>query len=153
MRPLPSTLVLQPPLTLTQQSPSAVPIDRTRTAPSLLRAVVRHLRHSRPAEYAGADGVPSAADVQALSLYVWPDCTLRDLAALVVEGVVEARRPGARLSLALVFPERSGAYVVNVVGVVQAVGGGTGAGAGPDEAKELRGCGYEPGDYLDVAVM
>ncbi|KAK1320758.1 Histone deacetylase complex subunit SAP18 [Acorus calamus] len=50
-------------------------------------------------------------------IYTWKDATLRELTALVKEVAPAARRREAKLSFAIVFPDKSGHFVVNPVGV------------------------------------
>ncbi len=52
-------------------------------------------------------------------IYTWPDATLRELSDLIKEVKPEARHKGARLSFALVYPDRNGRNVMKQVGAGQ----------------------------------
>lgn len=58
-----------------------------------------------------------------------------------------ARRPRARLSFALVYPDRRGVNVMRQVGVVMA------GRPGADDARALQELSFQTGDLLSVALL
>ncbi len=129
-------------------------VDRERTCPVLVRTFVGK-RHSEETEFRGLSGVPRGA--LELSLYTWGDATLGELAELIRERVedVRARRDepgGARRKptqrFAIVYPDRDGSYVMKGVGAVFDK-----PRDGEKDAADvtLGGCGWQAGDYVDVA--
>jgi hypothetical protein len=134
----------------------------------LLRVLVGPAHHVA-ADFDG-DRVPRCA--AELPLYAWADTTAREIAALVMERHEPARRAGARISLALVYPDRSGKFVVSPVGSLVvgrdvfggggggagggggggAGGGGSGGAGGAVADVTLRSLKAQAGDYVDVAV-
>ena len=127
-------------------------IDRERTCPVLVRTFVSK-KHSLETEYRGLAGVPRALE---LSLYTWGDATLGELAELIRERVQDARAkrdtPGGRrkptLHFTIVYPDRQGCYVMKSVGTVVDK-----PRDGERDAADvtLGGCGWQAGDYVDVA--
>jgi hypothetical protein len=55
-----------------------------------------------------------------VQMYTWMDASLRELTDLVKEVQPAARRQGARLEFALVYPDRKGRNVMRQVGIVYA---------------------------------
>lgn len=81
-----------------------------------------------------------------VAVYTWLDATLRELSDLVAEVHPGARRAGARLGFALIYPDRRGRSVLRPVGAVLSKR------TGEDDVKTLRSLGFQIGDYLDVAI-
>lgn len=79
-------------------------------------------------------------------VYTWHDATLRELTDCVKEVNVSARRPSARLSFALVYPDRAGRNVMRQVGVVHS------SRPGADDDAALRALKFQTGDLLSVAI-
>ncbi|BBG97450.1 SIN3 associated polypeptide P18 [Prunus dulcis] len=115
-----------------------------------------------------------------VQIYTWKDANLRELTDLVKEVAPAARRRNAKLSFAIVYPDRHGHFVVkefrkfdvfNVkvdcivdlnLGAIsdtpiikrEKVGRTLSYGNGRlDDAKVLAELGFAIGDYLDVAIM
>lgn len=82
-----------------------------------------------------------------MQLHTWMDASLRDLTDLVKQTSESARQHFIRLSFAVVYPDKRGALVLKEVGSVHALR------RGPDDEKTLRQLHFQPGDYLDVAVI
>lgn len=81
-----------------------------------------------------------------LQVYTWMDATLRELTTLI-KGFHEAgRRRGSRVAFAVVF-WKGRTWAMRDLGVVSL------RERGRDDARTLRALGYQPGDYLDVAVI
>ena len=66
----------------------------------------------------------------------------------LIKGVEKsANRPNARLSFALIYPDKSGKSVVRVIGKTHS------SRHGDDDDKTLQELKFETGDFLDVAVL
>lgn len=83
-----------------------------------------------------------------VQIYTWKDATLRELTDLVKEVAPEARRRNAKLSFALVYPDRHGRFVLREVGKTFSFGNGR-----LDDSLALAELGFQIGDYLDVAIV
>lgn len=77
-----------------------------------------------------------------------PDATLRELVDLVKEVFEPARPRGARVSLAVVYPDRNGRNVLRRLGIT-----GSRPTNSADEHRTLASVGFQPGDFLDVCVL
>lgn len=82
-----------------------------------------------------------------LTVYTWPDATLRELTDLVKSAQPAARRQNVRLEFAFVYPDAKGRNTMRPVGVVNS------SRVGPDDTKTLKKLSFQTGDYLDVAIM
>ncbi|KDD74001.1 Sin3 associated polypeptide p18 [Helicosporidium sp. ATCC 50920] len=121
---------------------AGVPVDRTKTCPFLLRAFSKMGGHHSRQAFGRGGAVPR----DEFQVYTWQDATLRELCDLVKEVHPGAQRVSARLSFALVYPDRQGENVMREIGQVH------GSRRGPDDHKTLRGVNFQIGDYLDVAI-
>ncbi|CAN6815659.1 unnamed protein product, partial [Brassica oleracea] len=83
-----------------------------------------------------------------VQIYTWKDANLRELTDLVKEVSVAARRRDARLSFALVYPDKNGRFIVRQVGQTMSYPNRK----QPDDSKTLADLHFEIGDYLDVAI-
>ncbi|KAK1262093.1 Histone deacetylase complex subunit SAP18 [Acorus gramineus] len=123
--------------------PPMEPVDREKTCPLLLRVFTKVGSH-----HAGEDFVVRGKEPKdEFQIYTWKDATLRELTALVKEVAPAARRREAKLSFAIVFPDKFGHFVVNPVGVAHGNWGKL------DDGKALGELNFEVGDYLDVAIL
>jgi histone deacetylase complex subunit SAP18 len=124
-------------------------IDREKVCPLLLRVFPKTGSHYEPEEFeddparAPPTGVEPKDEVQ---MYTWQDATLRELCELVKEVFGAARRPSARLSFALIYPDSRGRKVLRQIGVVHSTR------TGQDDTVALRDVKFETGDFLSVAV-
>lgn len=162
-------------------SGESLAIDRYRTCPFLVRIFIStNGRHSPLDSYFGQQKVPTYPQAIEVPLHCWNDVTLREVAARVQAAFEPARRKGAKISLALVFPDKTGRYVMKNVGVVSTsassaampstssssgAGGAGGAGekssssaaAAAAASVDSKTLGWDlkaqPGDYIDVAVI
>jgi histone deacetylase complex subunit SAP18 len=122
----------------------AAKVDRAATCPLLIRAFVNEGRHHPLSEFVG-ERTPAAACE--LEIHGWSDTTLREIAAQVQERHEAARKRSARISISLVYPDRTGRYVMKSLGVLAA------ARESSDDARTIGGEKAQPGDYLDVAIL
>merc|ERR1712138_13252 len=120
------------------------PIDREKTCPGLLRVFIKLGAHHSPNEFTLRGREPTHDEVQ---IYTWPDATLRELTTLIKEVNDASRRRDARISFALVYPDKRGEPVVRQIGRVMS------SKRTDDDAKALRDHGFQVGDFLDVAVF
>merc|ERR1711912_113780 len=90
-------------------------IDREKTCPSLLRVFIKLGSHHGPNEFTLRGKEPTHDEVQ---IYTWPDATLRELTTLIKEVNDASRRRDARISFALVYPDKRGEPVVRQIGRV-----------------------------------
>jgi hypothetical protein len=149
--------------------PDAGPrVDREATCPFLIRAFPRAGAAHRLEAFDARRGRAPTGEV---AVHTWADATLAEVAALVLaadelheEARRAAARPGARLALAFVYPDRSGRNVMRAAGAVPAAaaaraapgphrhrhGKRGGGGAGGATLRTLR---FEPGDLLSVAIL
>ncbi|KAJ4953852.1 hypothetical protein NE237_030684 [Protea cynaroides] len=121
------------------------PVDREKTCPLLLRVFTKIGGHHTKEDFA-VRGKEPKDEVQ---IYTWKDATLRELTDLVKEVARAARRRGAKLSFAFVYPDKNGRNVVRAVGMTQSYGNGR----WQDDSKTLADLGFQIGDYLDVAIL
>lgn len=137
---------------------ASVKVDRAATCPMLLRAFVAPAHHP-PAAY-DRGRTPAATEV---AVYCWSDTSLREIAALVLEKHEPARRRGARLSFALVYPDRTGRFTSKHAGMVSLGKDGhalSSAASSACAAAHVSGADLtvgslkvQAGDYFDIAVM
>uniref|UniRef100_A0A2P2M2W5 18 kDa Sin3-associated polypeptide n=1 Tax=Rhizophora mucronata TaxID=61149 RepID=A0A2P2M2W5_RHIMU len=140
-RPLAPPNRNHPPLPPARARPE--PIDREKTCPLLLRVFTKIGGHHKAEDFAMRGKEPK----DEVQIYTWKDATLHELTDLVKEVALEARRRNARLSFALVFPDKHGRFVVRTVGMTHSVG------RRPDDMKTLGELSFQIGDYLDVAIL
>ncbi|GAV76669.1 SAP18 domain-containing protein [Cephalotus follicularis] len=124
--------------------PRFEPIDREKTCPLLLRVFTKIGSHHTKEDFA-VRGKEPKDEVQ---IYTWKDATLRELTDLVKEVAPAARKKTARLSFALVYPDKSGRFVVREAGMTF-----SGNGRRMDDGKTLADLTFQIGDYLDVAIL
>merc|ERR1711907_424370 len=123
---------------------NAAPIDREKACPALLRVFIKLGSHHSPTEFTLRGKEPTHDEVQ---IYTWPDATLRELTTLIKEVNDASRRRDARISFALVYPDKRGEPVVRQIGRVLS------SKRTDEDAKSLRDHGFQCGDFLDVAVF
>eukprot|EP00250_Pteridium_aquilinum_P009589 c18775_g1_i1 orf=60-626(-) len=120
-------------------------VDREKTCPLLIRVFTKTGEHHTMSDYAEKGKVPT----EEVQIYTWMDATLRELTDLVKEVAPEARRRNARLSFALVYPDRRGRNIVRTVGTTSA----NGVRRGGDDHRTLSDISFQTGDFLDVAIV
>ncbi|GAB9465577.1 hypothetical protein Gpo141_00002982 [Globisporangium polare] len=120
-------------------------VDRETHCPFLLRVFISTGAHSRKGAYESLDENPIADE---LHIYTWPDATLGELAELVQDSNADAQRAGVRMGMTIVSQTRDGRIVMRKVGWVNSSRRKTG-----DEEKTLASLRFQPGDFLDVALM
>lgn len=126
-----------------------VAIDREKVCPLLLRVFPKTGSHYEPEDFEGdpAEVPPAGREPKdEVQMYTWQDATLRELCDLVKEVYSPARKPSARLSFALIYPDSRGRKVLRQIGVVHSTR------TGQDDAVALRDVNFETGDFLSVAV-
>merc|ERR1712094_69829 len=123
---------------------NAAPVDREKTCPSLLRVFLKLGANHSPSEFTLRGKEPTHDEVQ---IYTWPDATLRELTTLIKEVNDASRRRDARISFALVYPDKRGDPVVRQIGRVMS------SKRIDDDQKALRDHGFQVGDFLDVAIF
>jgi len=121
-------------------------VDREKTCPLLLRVFYRLGGHHRVENFDKRIKVLSTEEVQ---IYTWKDATLRELTDLVKEIHNGARGRNAKLSFALIYPDKSGRMVLREVGQVWSQ---PKRGDQKDDMKTLDELHFETGDYLSVAI-
>jgi len=138
--------------------PTNRPIDRTTTAPFLLRLFWRQNRSLEPYEFSVAPPVdtsnisdyssllPANIRQQSVQIYTWPTCTLSELTGLLTSvlppGLLPSPAVGTRLVYKLIFPDTraevreggKGKWIDKPLGSV--VVGGSAAQYGDDDAPE-----------------
>jgi histone deacetylase complex subunit SAP18 len=82
-----------------------------------------------------------------VQIYTWADATLRELTDLVKEVNTYARQRNAKLSFALIYPDKKGRNVMRTVGIVHS------SREGEDDRKSLRSLNFQTGDFLDVGII
>lgn len=89
-------------------------------------------------------------DIEEVQIYTWKDATLRELTTLIKEIHQGARHRTARLSFALIYPDKTGRLVLREIGQTQAFP----RRGDPlrDDNKTLDEVQFETGDFLDVAI-
>merc|ERR1711965_670449 len=90
-------------------------VDREQVCPGLLRVFIKLGAHHSSNEFTLRGKEPTQDEVQ---IYTWPDATLREITTLIKEVNDAARRRDAKLSYALVYPDRRGEPVVRQIGRV-----------------------------------
>jgi len=110
----------------------------------LVRAFVAAEQHHRIAEYSGERRPPAGSEI---CIHGWPDTTLREIASIIQLKHEPARRKTCKLSMALVYPDRTGRFIMKDVGSVHATR------ESADDAKTLAQLKVQAGDYFDVAVV
>lgn len=98
--------------------------------------------HHRPDDFKGIEVHPR----DEIAIYTWRDATVREIHDLLAEVHPAARRRGARLGFAIVYPDRRGMTVLRPAAVLFT------SRPGPDDSKSLAELGFEIGDFLDVAI-
>jgi len=125
------------------QKPKLV-IAREKTCPLLMRVFIRVGEHNREEDYnPRADKFPK----DELQIYTWKDADLRELTSLIKEVNNLARKRDTQFSFAFVFPDKRGRMTLKPVGKTHSVK------KGEDDDKNLDSLRFEPGDYLDVAIL
>ncbi|KAJ8443822.1 hypothetical protein Cgig2_017303 [Carnegiea gigantea] len=119
-------------------------VDREKTCPLLLRVFTKIGGHHTQEDFA-VRGKEPKDEVQ---IYTWKDATLRELTDLVKEVSPAARRRDAKLSFAVVYPDKNGRMQVRKVGETF---------SNPskrrlDDNKALAELNFQIGDYLDVSI-
>ena len=93
-----------------------------------------------------------------LQIYTWVDATLKELTSLVREVNPESRRKGTLFDIARVYPvnnARGGVTGPNGQFLhynLRDIGTTVSGRKGVDDGKTLKQCGFEIGDYLDIAI-
>lgn len=123
--------------------PAEPEIDREKICPLLLRVFFKFGGHHRLEDFARRGHEPK----DEVQIYTWPDASLKELSDLIKEVQPSARRPGAKLSFAFVYPDRKGHNVMRQVGITFSTR------PGEDDHKTLRSLNFQTGDFLDVAIM
>merc|ERR1712046_523319 len=130
--------------TMSSNGQGSQAIDREKTCPALLRVFIKLGSHHGPREFTLRGKEPTHDEVQ---IYTWPDATLRELTTLIKEVNDASRRRDARISFALVYPDKRGEPVVRQIGRVFS------SRRTEDDTKALRDHGFQIGDFLDVAIF
>lgn len=81
-----------------------------------------------------------------VQIYTWPDASLRELTELLQEVDASAKAEDSRLEFAFIYPGRDGKMIMRRIGSVLASKKGEG------DKRTLRGCFFQPGDYLSVCI-
>jgi histone deacetylase complex subunit SAP18 len=118
---------------------SALSIDRTKVCPFLVRVFPSNQAHHEEVEYDGGR-VPS----NEIHVYAWRNFTARELIDEVKEQMSIAG--ATRFSLANVYPNRNGRYVLRPIVQLHAL---------KEEAQDestFDELGVEPGDFIDLAI-
>nr|AUS89396.1 SIN3 associated polypeptide P18 [Sesuvium portulacastrum] len=143
--PPPSRRPLPPPPGPPPPRPRLQPVvDREKTCPLLLRVFTKMGGHHTQEDFA-VRGKEPKDEVQ---IYTWKDATLRELTDLVKEVSPAARRRDAKLSFAVVYPDKNGRMQVKKVGETF---------SNPnkrrlDDNRALAEINFQIGDYLDVSI-
>ncbi|KAL0582477.1 hypothetical protein ABG067_007653 [Albugo candida] len=103
------------------------------------------LNENRLEEYASMEDTPIAHE---LHIYTWPDATLREIADLIHDSTEEARKPNIRMGFSIVFSDHRGRYIMRKAGWVY-----TNRRKSIEEDKTLAQIGFQPGDFLDIALL
>ncbi|TMW69370.1 hypothetical protein Poli38472_001526 [Pythium oligandrum] len=120
-------------------------IDREKHCPFLLRVFCNVGSHHRREDYEKIEDNPIANE---LHIYTWPDATLREIADLVQDANADAQKPSVRMGMSVVTQDRTGRVVMRKAGWVNANRRKT-----PDEDKTLESLRFQPGDFLDIALL
>eukprot|EP00962_Isochrysis_galbana_P009434 scaffold2632_cov124-Isochrysis_galbana.AAC.1 len=119
------------------------PVDRQTKCPLLLRTFIKLGAHHSPGDYKQG-ATPSDSEV---ALHTWLDAPLRELAELLKDLHPPARDRTVRLSFAQVYPDGRGEPTLREVGSAHSVK------RGADDARTLAELNFQPGDFLDVAII
>ncbi|DBA02043.1 TPA: hypothetical protein N0F65_000290, partial [Lagenidium giganteum] len=122
-----------------------VMINREKQCPFLLRVFWSNGSHNRMESFDKVDDSPLSNE---LHIYTWLDATLGEIAELVQNASPEAQQPNTRMGISIVHPDRRGRYVMRKVGWVF-----SNRRKSPDEEKTLTSLGFQPGDFLDIALL
>lgn len=123
--------------------PAEPPLDRAKVCPLMLRVFTRRGGHHRLEDFARRGQEPD----DEVSMYTWPDATLRELSDLVKEVLPDARQRQSRMGFALIYPDRNGRNIMRIVGQVHS------SRIGDDDNKTLKQVKFQTGDFVDVAVF
>eukprot|EP01114_Cavostelium_apophysatum_P018000 TRINITY_DN5472_c0_g1_i1.p1 TRINITY_DN5472_c0_g1~~TRINITY_DN5472_c0_g1_i1.p1 ORF type:complete len:148 (+),score=14.89 TRINITY_DN5472_c0_g1_i1:291-734(+) len=130
-------------------------VDREKICPFLLRVFYKMSAHNR-AELFDRRGDEPSDEIQ---IYTWKDATLREITTLLQQVVSAANSKNARLSFAVVYPDKIGRMVLKEIGtcwsapsVAASRTRRTTAEITKDDNKTLDELRFETGDYLDVAI-
>jgi len=121
-------------------------IDREKTCPLLLRVFYSLGGHHRIHEFT-IEKQPLHEEVQ---IYTWRDATLRELTDLIKDVHPGARATRARLSFSIIYPDKTGRFVMKEVGECLAT---PRKGLDRDDNKTLDELHFEIGDFIDVAIL
>ncbi|CAO4371336.1 Protein CBG20155 [Caenorhabditis briggsae] len=122
------------------------PIDREKVCPMLLRLFSSNHRHNPIREFNNSNN--GSVPPNEVFMHTWMDCTLRELTTLIKEVNPDARRKGITFEFAIVSPDRSSPrYLLREIGSTQ------NGQRGLDDSKTLQQCKFEPGDFIDVAII
>jgi histone deacetylase complex subunit SAP18 len=110
--------------------------------PLLLRIFPRKGSHYRLDAFERRDRLPE----QEVQVHTWPDASLRELCDLLQDVNPDAKKPNARISFSLVYPDRTGRNTMRNVGVVHSTRPSN------DDDATLRELKFQTGDYLAVAI-
>ncbi|KAF4675313.1 Histone deacetylase complex subunit sap18 [Perkinsus chesapeaki] len=121
-----------------------IAIDRAQTCPFLLRVFYRMGSHHHDDDFARQDQLPVDEELQ---VYTWPDASLREISDLIEDILPESRSRTKKLSFRLIYPDRSGRFVMARIGEVY-----NSHEAFPD-GRTLAEVKFQPGDFLDVAIL
>ena len=119
-----------------------VSLSHDQVCPLLIRVFPRTGGHHSIDEFARRGHEPKPE----CSFYTWEDATLRELCELVQDADDSAKRPNARLSFALIYPDRTGRNTMRQVGVVHSTR------RGREDEVSLRSLKFQTGDFLSVAI-
>jgi histone deacetylase complex subunit SAP18 len=129
-------------LTFIQPSPLFRGFFYFQVCPFLLRIFPRKRSHHRLEAFERSDRLPE----QEVQVHTWQDASLRELCDLLQDVNPDAKRPNARISFSLVYPDRTGRNTMRNVGVVHATRPSN------DDDATLRDLKFQTGDYMSVAV-
>ncbi|KAF4651069.1 Histone deacetylase complex subunit sap18 [Perkinsus olseni] len=121
-----------------------IAIDRAQTCPFLLRVFYRMGSHHNDGDFAKLEELPVDEELQ---VYTWPDASLREISDLIEDILPESRGRTKKLSFRLIYPDRSGRFVMARIGEVY-----NSHETFPD-GRTLAEVKFQPGDFLDVAIL
>ncbi len=87
-----------------------VSVDRTKVCPCLLRCF-----YKVNGAYLDQDYSQNQVPKQETIIYTWRDATLKEIVDLLKEGIPTVREKGLTFIFSLVYPDRSGKYVLRKV--------------------------------------
>eukprot|EP01086_Lenisia_limosa_P006271 TRINITY_DN24987_c0_g1_i1.p1 TRINITY_DN24987_c0_g1~~TRINITY_DN24987_c0_g1_i1.p1 ORF type:complete len:126 (+),score=26.78 TRINITY_DN24987_c0_g1_i1:34-411(+) len=116
-------------------------VNREKTCPFLLRIFPIVGAHNKESSYAKGDTPKNE-----IQIHTWMDATLFEIRDLMKELVPDMRKDGGRVSIALVYPDKTSKFTMREVGRIYCCK------SGPDDKKTLQDLQLQPGDYLDVAI-